>query len=114
MGLREEKGIYVFDGWVSPAVAAGRKRPESVSLTPYEQNVDVATVDFPKQENHPYDRRMKTNPMNPDDVQASEEVGDEQAIPNKSTSVSNTADTQIQEHVLTHLPPRSWSRQCLR
>ena len=28
--------------------------------------------------------------MNPDDVQASEEVGDEEAIP----SVSNTADTQ--------------------
>ena len=53
IGLREEKGVYVFDGWVSPAVTAGRKRSESVSLTPYEHNVDVALVDFPRQENHP-------------------------------------------------------------
>ena len=52
IGLREEKGVYVF-GWVSQAVTAGRKRSESVSLTPYEHNVDVATVDFPRQENHP-------------------------------------------------------------
>ena len=36
IGLREEKGVYVFDGWVSPAVNAGRKRLESVSLTPHE------------------------------------------------------------------------------
>ena len=62
IGLREEKGVYVFDGWVSPAVTAGRKRPESFSLTPYEHNVDVALVDFPRQKNHPKDRRMKTNP----------------------------------------------------
>ena len=53
IGLREEKGVYVFDGSVSPAVTAGRKRPESVSLTPYEHNVDVPPVDFPRQENHP-------------------------------------------------------------
>ena len=54
IGLREEKGVYVFDGLVYPAVTAGRKRPESVSLTPYEHNVDVALVDFPRQENrHP-------------------------------------------------------------
>ena len=45
--------VYVFDGWVSPAVTAGRKRSEVVSLTPYEHNVDVAPVDFPRQENHP-------------------------------------------------------------
>ena len=64
IGLREEKGVYVFDGWVSPAMTAGRKRSESVSLTPYEHNVDGATspVDFLRQENHPQDRRMKTNP----------------------------------------------------
>ena len=53
IGLREEKGVYVFDGWVSLAMTAGRKRPESVSLTPYEHNVDVAPVDFPRQVNHP-------------------------------------------------------------
>ena len=55
IGLREEKGVYVFDGWVSPAVTAGRKRSESVSLTPYEHDVDVdvVPVDFPRQENHP-------------------------------------------------------------
>ena len=51
--LREEKGVFVFDGWVSPAMTVGRKRSESVSLTPYEHNVDVALVDFPRQENHP-------------------------------------------------------------
>ena len=52
-GLREEKRVYVFDGWVSPAMTAGRKR--SVSLTTYEHNVDGATslVDFLRQENHP-------------------------------------------------------------
>ena len=43
--------------------------------------------------------------MNPDDVQASEEVGDEEAIPTRK---------EIQEHVLTHLPPRSWCGHCLR
>ena len=53
VGLREGKGVYVFDGWVSLAVTAGRKGPESVSLTLYEHNVDVASVDFPRQENHP-------------------------------------------------------------
>ena len=53
IGLREEKSVYVFDGRVSPAMTAGRKRSESVSFTPYEHNVDVALVDFRKQENHP-------------------------------------------------------------
>ena len=55
IGLREEKSVFVFDGWVSPAMTAGRKRSEAVSLTPYEHNVDGATslVDFPRQENHP-------------------------------------------------------------
>ena len=52
IGLREEKSVHVFDGWVSPAVTAGRKRPESVSLTPFEHNVDFAFVDFPRQENY--------------------------------------------------------------
>ena len=53
IGLREEKGVYVFDGWVSPAMTAGRKRSEVVNSTPYEHNVDMAPVDFPRQENHP-------------------------------------------------------------
>ena len=51
-GWAKKTSVYVFDGWVSPAVTAGRKRPESVSLTPYEHNVDVAFVDFPRQENY--------------------------------------------------------------
>ena len=51
--LGEEKGVYVLDGWVFPGMTAGRKSPESVSLTPYEHNVDVALVDFCRQENHP-------------------------------------------------------------
>ena len=53
IGLREEKGVYFFDDMVSPAMTAWRKRSEAVSLTPYERNVDVAPVDFPRQENHP-------------------------------------------------------------
>ena len=62
--MREEKGVYVFDGWVSPSATVGRKRSETVSLTPYEHNVDGATsfVDVPRQENHLLDRRMNTNP----------------------------------------------------
>ena len=53
IGLREEKDVYVFDSWISPATTAGRKRSEVVSLTPNEHNVDVTHVDFPRQENHP-------------------------------------------------------------
>ena len=53
--------------------------------------------------------------MNPDDVQASEEVGDEEAIPAKALpSPTQPTRKEIQEHVLTHLPPRSWCRHCLR
>ena len=51
--LREEKGVYIFDGWISAATTAGRKRSKVLSLTPYEHNVDVAPVDFPRQESHP-------------------------------------------------------------
>ena len=53
--------------------------------------------------------------MNPDDVQASEEVGNEEAIPAKALpSPTQPTLKEIQEHVLTHLPPRSWCRHCLR
>ena len=53
--------------------------------------------------------------MNPDDVQASEEVGDDDAIPAKALpSPTQPTLKEIQEHVLTHLPPRSWCRHCLR
>ena len=53
--------------------------------------------------------------MNPDDVQASEEVVDEEAIPAKALpSPTQPTLKDIQEHVLTHLPPRSWCRHCLR
>ena len=53
--------------------------------------------------------------MNPDDVQVSEEVGDEEAIPAKALpSPTQPTRKEIQEHVLTHLPPRSWCRHCLR
>ena len=60
-GLREEKGVYVFDSWISLAMTAGRKRSEVVRLTPCEHNVDMTPVDFPRQENHPSVRGMKTN-----------------------------------------------------
>ena len=53
IGLREEKGVHVFDGWISPTTTIVRMRSKVLSLTPYEHNVDVAPVDFPRQENHP-------------------------------------------------------------
>ena len=53
IGSREEKGVHVFDGWISPTTTVGRKRSKVVSLTPFEHNIDVAPVDFPRQENHP-------------------------------------------------------------
>ena len=51
--LREEKGVHVLDGWISPAMTAGRQRSKVVSLTPFEHKIDVAPVEFPRQENHP-------------------------------------------------------------
>ena len=51
--LREDKGVYVFDSWISPAMTGGRKRSVVVSLTPCKHNVDVTLVDFHKQQNHP-------------------------------------------------------------
>ena len=53
IGLREEKGVYVFDSWISPAMTAWRKRSEVVSLSPFEENVYMTPVDFRRQENHP-------------------------------------------------------------
>ena len=47
IGVREEKGVFVFDGWFSSAMTAGRNRSTDLSLTPYEHNLDVAPVDFP-------------------------------------------------------------------
>ena len=56
--------------------------------------------------------------MNPDDtVQASEEVvvEGEEAIPERGLrSPSQPKRKEIQEHVLTHLPHRSWCGHCLR
>ena len=51
--IRDKKEVYVFDSWISPTTTVGRKKPEVVSLTTYEHNVDVTPVDFPRQENHP-------------------------------------------------------------
>ena len=47
IGLREENGVNVFNGWICPATTAGRKRSKIFRLTPFEHNVDVAPVDFP-------------------------------------------------------------------
>ena len=56
--------------------------------------------------------------MNPDDtVRASDEVGaeGEEAIPARGLlSPAQPTRREIQEHVLTHLPPRSWCGHCLR
>ena len=56
--------------------------------------------------------------MNLDDtVQASEEVGAEgtEAIPARGLpSPTQPTRKEVQEHVLTHLPPGSWCGHCLR
>ena len=44
--LREENGVYVFDGWISPAATAGRKRTEGLSIAPYERDADMALTVF--------------------------------------------------------------------
>ena len=49
IGLREEKKVSTF----STVTTAGRKRSEVASLTPYEHNVDMTPVDFPRQKNRP-------------------------------------------------------------
>ena len=48
-----KKKVSTFDGWISPATTAGRNRSTVLCLTPYEHNVDLAPVDFLRQENHP-------------------------------------------------------------
>ena len=57
-------------------------------------------------------------PMNPDDtLQASEEfeAEGEEAVPARGLpSPSQPTRAEIQERVLTHLPPRSWIGHCLR
>ena len=52
--------------------------------------------------------------MNPDDVQASEVGNDEAILTKVLPSPTQPRLNEIQEHVLTHLLPRSWCRRCLR
>ena len=94
IGLREEKGGYVLEGWISLAMTAGRKKSVYLSLTRHERYVDAAPVIFSRQESHP---QVEDQPMNPDDtVQVSEEVcvEGEEATPARGSLVSNAADTQ--------------------
>ena len=91
IGLREEKGVYVFDGWIFPAattdqhvqkkgksipisrdehleeskksmancrqetkrLTAERRRSKVPNVMPYENEIDVRPMDFPRQENRP-------------------------------------------------------------
>ena len=73
IGLREEKGVYVFDSWISPANQHVQKKGKSIpngrdehvekskksmancrhNLMPYEHKVDVRPMDFPRQEKRP-------------------------------------------------------------
>ena len=70
-------------------------------MTPYEHNVDVAPVDFPRQGTSSVRPQDEDQPMNLDDVQASEEVGDDEAIPAKALpSPTQPTLKEIQEHVV--------------
>ena len=59
--LRGEKGVYVFDGWISPAATTGKKRLKVPSLMPFGHKVDEAPMDFPRQENRPHVRKLETS-----------------------------------------------------
>ena len=105
IGLRERKGVYVFDGWVSPAMTAGRKKLEFFSLTLNEHNVDVAPCGFSQGRESSVRPQNQGQPMNPDDLQASEEVGNEEAIPAKALpSPTQTTRKERQKNVLTYSP----------
>ena len=52
-GLREEKRCLRFRWLDFSGTDSREEKSEVVSLTPCEHNVDVAPVDFPRQENHP-------------------------------------------------------------
>ena len=114
-GERIRNGVHVFDGWISSAVKAARKRSEYLSLAPYERLVDVALVDF---SGAICKAEVEDQPVSPDDtVQVSEEVGVEGEEANLAPgfpSPTQPTRREIQEHVLTHLPPRSWCGHCLR
>ena len=99
-------------------MTAGRKRSEVVSLTPYEHNVDERAPGFSQAGEPSVSPQDVDQPMNLDDtVQASEEVGAEgtEAIPARGLpSPTQPTRKEVQEHVLTHLPPGSWCGHCLR
>ena len=116
-GLHEEKGVYVFNGWISRAMTAGTKRSKVLSLTPVEHGVDGGSCGFSPAGGPCVGPQVEDQPMNPDDtVHVPEEVGVEGGDANPARGVpSRTQPTrkEIQEHALTHLPPRSWCGHCL-
>ena len=75
-GHAKKKGVHVFHGWVSLAVT------RIVSLTPYEHNIGC-TCGFSQAGTSSVRLQDEGQPMNPDDVQVLEEVGDDGAIPAK-------------------------------
>ena len=112
VALREERGVHVFDGWISLATTAGSKRSKVLSLTP-----SCGTRGFSMASHPSVSPQDEDQPMNPDDtVQVSEEVGGEgERNPILHEPVSTQqARREIQEHALTHPPPRSSCGHCLR
>ena len=87
-------------------------------MTPYEHNVDMTPVDFSQAGEPSVSPQDEDQPKNPDDtLQAFEEVEakGEEAIPARGLpSPTQPTRKEIQEHVLTHLPLRSWCGHCLR
>ena len=97
IGLRDARGVYVFDGWLSVAATAGRKRTKDLSMAPYESEADAAPAGFLGQ-SEPSVRpashlQVEDQPVHPEDT-----VGWWWRRGSQSCSgagVSNKADTQI-------------------
>ena len=94
--------VYVIDCWISPAMTSGSTISKDFSLAPCERSVDVAPMDFLPAREPSVRPQVEDQSMNPDDKRVASRL---QTQPTRK---------EIQEHVLSHLPPRSWCGYYLR
>ena len=83
-------------------MTSGSTRSKNFSLAPCERNVDVAPMDFSPAREPSARPQVEDQSLNPDDKRVA------------SRLQTQPARKEIQEHVLSHLPPRSWRGYYLR
>ena len=83
-------------------MTSGSTRSKDFSLAPCERNVGVAPTDFSPAREPSVRPQVEDQSMNPDDKRVASRL---QTQPTRK---------EIQEHVLSHLPPRSWCGCLLR